>query len=152
MIEAVHLSKEFARPVKEEGTEKKSGFSFGKKTMESFYAVDDLSFRAKKGEILGILGPNGAGKTTLLRMLGHLMTPTKGEVIVSDEEGNPITDEVKIKQAIGYLSNNTALYGRLTAREMFMLFGEIYGISKEDSAKRANEIFHLLEMEEFCDK
>ena len=96
MIEALHLVKEFIRTVKEEEN-KKSGFSFGKKTTESFYAVNDISFRAHEGEILGILGPNGAGKTTLLRMLGHLMTPTAGEVILTDKEGNRIDDEVKIK-------------------------------------------------------
>ena len=151
MIEALHLVKEFIRPVKEE-EKKKSGFSFGKKTTESFYAVNDISFRAHEGEILGILGPNGAGKTTLLRMLGHLMTPTAGEVILTDKEGNRIDDEVKIKRTIGYLSNNTALYGRLTPSEMFQLFGEIYGISKEESRKRADEIFKLLEMEDFCNK
>ena len=151
MIEAYHLKKEFTRPVKEEGAEKRKSF-FSRKTKESFYAVNDISFRAKAGEILGILGPNGAGKTTLLRMLGELMTPTAGEVRIYNRDGNMITDSVEIKNKLGYLSNNTALYGRFTPREMFMLFGEIYNIPKEENEKRAEEVFRLLQMEDFCDK
>jgi len=152
MIEAVHLKKEFSRPVKDSnGNIKKNSF-FNKKTKENFYAVNDISFKAKEGEILGILGPNGAGKTTLLRMLGELMSPTEGEVRIYDKDGNVITDSVEIKKTLGYLSNNTALYGRLSAREMFMLFGEIYNIPKEENEKRAEEVFRLLQMEDFCDK
>lgn len=150
MIEAVHLKKEFIRPVKDEN--KKKGLTLGKATKESFFAVNDLSFTAKSGEILGILGPNGAGKTTLLRMLGKLMTPTDGEVRIYDKDGNILTDDVSIKQNIGYLSNNTSLYGRLSAKEMFLLFGEIYGISKEECEERAKEVFRILEMEEFCNQ
>lgn len=151
MIEAVHLKKEFIRPVKD--VEKKKGLALGGKvTKESFFAVNDITFKAKSGEIMGILGPNGAGKTTLLRMLGKLMTPTSGEVKIYDKDGNVLTDDVSIKQNIGYLSNNTSLYGRLSAREMFMLFGEIYGIPKEECEKRAAEVFKILEMEEFCNQ
>ena len=148
MIEASHLKKEFIRPVKSTA----KGLRIGKQTKESFLAVNNLSFEAKEGEILGILGPNGAGKTTLLRMLGNLMTPTDGEVILYDKDGSVIKDPVQKKMKIGYLSNNTALYGRLTPREMFHLFGELYGISKEDCENRAEEVFKLLEMEKFCDQ
>ena len=72
MIEAKGLTKQFVR------TQKK-----GKK--EEFFAVDHVSFTAHKGEILGILGPNGAGKTTLLRMLGSLMEPTEGNVVITGQ-------------------------------------------------------------------
>ena len=151
MIEAVHLKKEFIRPIKDDT--KKKGFTLARSaTKESFFAVNDLSFKANSGEILGILGPNGAGKTTLLRMLGKLMTPTDGEVRIYDKDGNILTDDVSIKQNIGYLSNNTSLYGRLSAKEMFMLFGEIYGISKKECEARAEEVFKILEMEEFCNQ
>ena len=155
MIEASHLKKEFIRPVKAnagDGENAKKRLLMGKQTKESFLAVNNLSFKATEGEILGILGPNGAGKTTLLRMLGNLMTPTEGEVKVYDKDGNLVTDSVQKKMKIGYLSNNTALYGRLSAREMFLLFGELYGISKEDCEMRAEEVFALLEMEKFCDQ
>ncbi len=149
MIESISLSKEFTRPIKKTDGNKAL---FGKKTKESFFAVNKLSFKANDGEILGILGPNGAGKTTLLRMLGGLMTPTSGEVRILDANGNEVTDPTLKKKSLGYLSNNTSLYGRLTAREMFYLFGELYGMSKEESKARSDEVFQLLQMEEFCDQ
>ena len=82
MIQATNLCKQFEQNIKE-----------GKKTRKvEFLAVDHASLYAKEGEIVGILGPNGAGKTTLLRMLGMLMTPTEGELELTDESGNVITD------------------------------------------------------------
>ena len=151
MIEAVHLKKEFIRPVKKDDAAK--AFSFGgKKTKEAFYAVNNISFKANNGEILGILGPNGAGKTTLLRMLGGLMTPTEGSVKIYNPEGKEVTNDIDKKKNLGYLSNNTSLYARLSPREMFYLFGELYGLSKEDCRKRADEVFALLNMEEFCNQ
>ena len=86
MIEARNLKKSFIRNINT--TNEKKSFLSSKKTKEEFFAVNDISLAAKGGEILGILGPNGAGKTTLLRMLGNLMTPTSGKVIITDEEGN----------------------------------------------------------------
>lgn len=138
MIEVRNLAKQFVR------TKKK-----GKK--EEFFAVDHISFSTKEGEILGILGPNGAGKTTLLRMLGSLMEPTEGEVVVVDSEGQEIKDKQKRKNHIGYLSENTKLYGRFTVREMLTVFGELYGFSKEEIGKRIEEISDVLKMEEFID-
>ena len=103
------------------------------------------------GEIVGILGPNGAGKTTLLRMLGTLMEPTEGRVILTDEAGNQMTDPVQIKQNIGYLSGNTKLYHRLSTREMLRMLGEIYEKPKEAVEKRIEEIVQVLDMGAFID-
>ena len=138
MIEARELTKQFVRSLKK-----------GKK--EEFFAVGHVSFTAEDGEILGILGPNGAGKTTLLRMLGSLMEPTDGEVLVYDKEKNPVRERVELKRHIGYLSENTKLYGRFTVREMLSLFAELYGGSKEEIDARITEISDLLQMEEFID-
>ena len=151
MIEAKNLRKEFIRPVKKDEAKTSSLFG-GKKTKESFFAVNNISFKAQKGEILGILGPNGAGKTTLLRMLGGLMTPSEGEVIITDSDGNPVTDPTSKKKCLGYLSNNTALYARLSPRETFYLFGELYGMSREECKVRSDEVFELLNMQDFCDQ
>ena len=138
MIEARGLSKQFVR------TQKK-----GKK--EEFFAVDHVSFKAEKGEILGVLGPNGAGKTTLLRMLGFLMEPSEGEVVITDSDGRAVTEKENLKKQIGYLSENTKLYGRFSVWEMLSLFGELYGFSKEEIEKRLEEIGRLLDMEEFME-
>lgn len=138
MIEAKELTKQFVRTVKK-----------GKK--EEFFAVDHVSFQAENGEILGILGPNGAGKTTLLRMLGSLMEPTSGQVVITDNDMEQITQKEVLKKHIGYLSENTKLYGRFTVREMLSLFGELYGFTGEEIEARMEEICGLLQMETFFD-
>ncbi|MCM1498431.1 MAG: ATP-binding cassette domain-containing protein [Clostridium sp.] len=138
MIEAHELTKQFIRTLKK-----------GKK--EEFYAVDHISFTAVPGEILGILGPNGAGKTTLLRMLGSLMEPTAGQVVVTDREGLQLTKAEEMKRHIGYLSENTKLYGRFTVREMLTVFGELYDFEKEQINQQIEKINGLLQMETFID-
>lgn len=137
MLRAEHLVKTFT---KNEKKQKKIQFN----------AVDDISIDIKEGEIVGILGPNGAGKTTLLRMLGSLMKPTSGKVIMEDE-GVLVDDERIIKQTIGYLSGNTKLYGRLSTRELLNIMGNIYGMTKEEISERIDEICKILNMEEFID-
>jgi len=138
LIEAKELSKQFIRTLKK-----------GKK--EEFFAVDHVSFEAQDGEILGILGPNGAGKTTLLRMLGSLMEPTSGQVVITNKDKEQITEKEVLKKHIGYLSENTKLYGRFTVRELLLLFGELYGFSKEETGARVEKMCELLQMEAFID-
>lgn len=141
MITADNLSKQFERSIKD-----------GKKTKkEKFLACDHISLQADAGEIVGILGPNGAGKTTLLRMLGALMTPTEGKVILTDVSGEEITDEKAKKEAIGYLSGNTKLYPRFSIREYLTFLGELYEFSKEEIENRIEEIVKILDMGTFVD-
>lgn len=152
MLKAENLSKIFVRNILEEDNNKRSLLTKKKKSVrEEFYAVDNISLEIKQGEILGILGPNGAGKTTLLRMLGTLMEPTEGRVIYLDKEQNVLTDPVKMKKSIGYLSGNTKLYHRLSTREMLTMLGEVYGMSKHECEERIEEIFKVLDMESFGD-
>ena len=137
MLEAEHLIKTFERNEKHH-----------KKL--TFNAVDDISIKVNQGEIVGVLGPNGAGKTTLLRMLGCLMKPTSGEVIISEDDVK-ITDETDIKRRIGYLSGNTKLYGRLSTRELLVIMGNIYGMTEQDINTRIEEISKVLNLGEFID-
>lgn len=141
MIEAINLSKQFERIVKQGKKSKK----------EEFLAVNQVSLRAEPGEIVGILGPNGAGKTTLLRMLGMLMTPTAGEVRLTDAEGNFVEEITKKKELIGYLSGNTKLYPRFSIREYLLFLGELYGYTRQEAQERVREIVSILSMEEFAD-
>ena len=113
-------------------------------------AVDGISLSVKEGEIVGILGPNGAGKTTLLRMLSKLMKPTSGMVSIRIGE-KEISDDIEVKRHIGYLSNNTKLYGRLSSRELLQMLGTVYGMSKEDTAQKIEEISEVLSMGNFID-
>ena len=113
-------------------------------------AVDGISLTIGRGEIVGILGPNGAGKTTLLRMMSKLMKPTSG--MVNIRIGNKeITDDIEIKKHIGYLSNNTKLYGRFSTGEFLRMLGVMYGMEKDVVEKKIDEISEILSMNDFID-
>ena len=113
-------------------------------------AVDGISLTIGEGEIVGILGPNGAGKTTLLRMMSKLMKPTSGMVSIriGDRE---ITDDIEIKKHIGYLSNNTKLYGKFSTTELLGMLGVLYGMEKEAVERKIEEISGILSMGDFID-
>ncbi len=148
MIEVEGISKIFERVKNENspGTKKKKKVRTKK---EEFYAVEDVSFKANAGEIVGILGPNGAGKTTLLRMLGGILTPTRGTIRVDGYEH--ITNSNEIKKQIGFLSGNTKLYERITPRELLNIFGQLYEMDEADIQHKTDEIFKILRMDEFAD-
>ena len=137
MITADHLIKTFTRNEK-------------RNKKREINAVDNISLQVDAGEIVGILGPNGAGKTTLLRMMSKLMKPTSGTVSIRIGQ-TEISDAVEVKRHIGYLSNNTKLYGRLSARELLQLLGVLYGLSESDTAKRIVKISEILSMDSFLD-
>lgn len=118
---------------------------------EEFYAVDHVDLMTAPGEILGILGPNGAGKTTLLRILGMLMRADEGVVRLTEDDGTELTDSVECKRRIGYLSENTKLYQRLSARELLHTIAGIYGLSPEEERQRIGEICEVLQMSSFID-
>lgn len=113
-------------------------------------AVDGISLTVGEGEIVGILGPNGAGKTTLLRMMSKLMKPTSGMVSIRIGE-KEISDDIEVKRHIGYLSNNTKLYGRFSTAELLRMLGVIYGMDKESVEKKIGEISEILSLEDFID-
>jgi sodium transport system ATP-binding protein len=137
MIEALELAKVFPDPRRGE-----------------VRAVDGVSFTCTPGEVFGLLGANGAGKTTTLRMLATVIAPTSGTARVAGYD--VVTEGAKVREAIGFLSSSTALYGRLTAREMVEYFGRLYGLSEVRLSERVDAIFDELEMNEFagrrCDK
>jgi len=115
-----------------------------------FFAVRDVSFTAKSGTILGLLGPNGAGKTTLLRMLSTSLKPSKGTAIYEDID--LVQNPLEVRKRIGFLSDNTGLYGRLTAREMVAYYGKLHGLKRKKLRERMDKLFDVLEMTDFVDK
>lgn len=145
MIEVNNLCKSFTRQVQDKKSKKKK-FRIKK---EEFLAVNNVSFTAQKGEIIGILGPNGAGKTTLLRMLGGILTPTSGHIQIGDF--NYQENKNKAKKEIGYLSGNTKLYDRLSPRELLFTFGTLYDIDKKELKKSIEKISEIMEMDSFID-
>ncbi len=112
-------------------------------------AVDQVTFNCKPGEVFGLLGPNGAGKTTTLRIISTALRPTSGTVLIN---GIDVAKEPqKVREQIGFLSGNTGLYGRLTAREMVAYFGQLYGMDTATIKRRTGELFSLLDMNNFAD-
>ena len=112
--------------------------------------ADQVSFRVEPGTIYGLLGANGAGKTTTLRMLGTLLRPTSGSAKVAgfDVVGEPD----KVRAQIGFLAASTALYARLTAREMIAYFGRLNGMDERSLRARIGALSEELDMGEFLDR
>jgi ABC-2 type transport system ATP-binding protein len=108
-------------------------------------AVNRLNLSVSEGEIFGFIGPNGAGKTTTLRMMGGVLAPTEGSVIIDgiDMEKEP----EKAKKRIGFIPDRTFLYEKLTGMEFLRFTADLYGIEeglfREQSEKMLKQ-FSLL--------
>jgi ABC-2 type transport system ATP-binding protein len=111
------------------------------KRFGAFTAVDRVTFAVRRGEVYGWLGPNGAGKTTTIRMLLGLLEPSEGSCRVL---GHDPTRETKAMQArVGYMSQHFTLYRDLTARENIRFYGQAYGLSRRELARRQEEIIEM---------
>jgi len=105
---------------------------------DQFWALDDVSFEVKEGEVLGIIGRNGAGKSTLLKILSQVTTPTSGQI--------------KIKGRIASLLEvGTGFNPEMTGRENVFLNGAILGMTKAEIRKNFDEIVAFSGVEEFID-
>ncbi len=112
--------------------------------------ADAVSFRVEPGRIYGLLGANGAGKTTTLRMLGTLLRPTSGTAIVAGHD--VVLEPDRVRANIGFLAASTALYARLTAREMIAYFGRLNGLDERSLRARIGVLAEELDMNEFLDR
>jgi sodium transport system ATP-binding protein len=112
-------------------------------------AVDRISFDARPGEVFGLLGPNGAGKTTTMRILCTVLRPSGGVARVAGYD--VLTQAGQVRQHIGFLSANTAIYDRMSAWELVEYFGRLYGLEGEPLRARMEEVFAALQMNDFRD-
>jgi sodium transport system ATP-binding protein len=112
-------------------------------------AVDQISFEAHPGEVFGLLGPNGAGKTTAMRILCTVLRPTGGRARVAGYD--VLTEAGKVREHIGFLSANTAIYDRMSAWELVEFFGRLYGMAEDKLRERLEEVFTALQMNDFRD-
>ncbi len=111
-------------------------------------AVDDISFRVERGEILGFLGPNGAGKTTTMRILTGYMPATEGRAIVG---GFDVFDQpVEAKRRTGYLPETPPLYPDMTVEEYLVFVAKIKGVPSADRRQRVQQIMKRTRVDDFA--
>ena len=101
-------------------------------------AVDDVSFRLERGEVVGFLGPNGAGKTTTMRMLTGFLPPSAGSVTVDGHD--VLKESLAVRQRMGYLPESVPLYREHRVQEMLWFQGRLHGLSRAEARLRAGRV------------
>jgi ABC-type multidrug transport system ATPase subunit len=116
----------------------------------NFTAVNDVSFSVARGEIFGFLGPNGSGKTTVIKMLTGLLPLSGGDATV---EGLSVrTDAERVRERIGYMSQNFSLYPDLTVTENLTFYGRIYSLPNDRLRTRMDEVIQLNGLGPYLDR
>lgn len=143
MIKVENVSMKFNLGIEASSFKEKFISLFDKKRRQSnkkseFWALKDVSFDVKKGEVIGIIGSNGAGKSTLLKVISGVMKPTKGKVTVN----GVISPMIEL---------GAGFDNELTARENIYLNGAILGYSKKFLDEKFDEIVEFSELRDFLD-
>ena len=113
-------------------------------------AVQNVSLALEPGEVFGFLGPNGAGKTTTVKLLNGMLTPTEGicRVLGSD----PALEPEKVHAVSGVVTEHARMYENLTGLENLVFYAELFGISADEAAGRAEALLQEMELEEAKDR
>ena len=111
--------------------------------------VQDLSFSANRGEILGCLGPNGAGKSTTLKMIAGLLLPDTGTIRIG---GIGLSENPKAaKQKLGFVPETGAIYEKLTPCEYLEMVGQLHGMEERCIQRKCHELLESFDLTEFAD-
>lgn len=110
----------------------------------NFMAVDNISFKLRKGEILGFLGPNGAGKTTTINIMGGILKPTSGTVTICGI--NMDTHPEKAKSKIGFIPDRPYLYEKLTGMEFLRFTSDLYGVDEDIFNEKSQDLLQLFSL------
>ncbi|MCW3473861.1 ABC transporter ATP-binding protein [Rhodovastum sp. RN2-1] len=111
------------------------------KRFGAFTAVDDVSFKVARGEVLGFLGPNGAGKSTTMRMLAGFMTPTAGRASICGHDVQ--ADAVAARKMLGFLPEGAPTYPEMTVLSFLKFVARIRGYSGGELADRVDHAIGL---------
>jgi ABC-2 type transport system ATP-binding protein len=111
-----------------------------------FRAVNELSLRVEAGRFYGFLGPNGAGKSTTIKMLTGLLAPSGGTMRILGEDVSDTKRALAVKQRIGVVPENLALFDNLTAREYLTFIGRMYLLPRETVRTRAEELLAMMDL------
>ena len=119
---------------------------------DDFCAVNNVNLAVEKGTFYGFLGPNGAGKSTTIKMLTGLLAPSSGSVAILG--GNPLVEDqaIAIKQRIGVVPENLALFENLRAREYLTFVGRMYSMEETTLKSRIDELLVLMKLDTSEDK
>ena len=108
------------------------------RSSSEFWALSEVTFDVKKGDVIGIIGRNGAGKSTLFKIFSRVTTPTKGEIEIHGRIGS-------------LLEIGTGFHPELTGRENIFLSGSILGMKRKEIEEKFDEIVKFAEIEKFLD-
>jgi ABC-2 type transport system ATP-binding protein len=109
-------------------------------------AVDDVSFRLERGEVVGFLGPNGAGKTTTMRVLTGFLPPSAGTVAVGGHD--VLRESMAVRERIGYLPESVPLYREHRVQEMLVFQGRLRGLGRAEAKRRAAAVLERVGLAE----
>jgi ABC-2 type transport system ATP-binding protein len=107
-------------------------------------AVDDVTFSVAPGQFFGFLGPNGAGKSTTIKMLTGLLEPTAGSIEILGQRFT--AGALDLKRQIGVVPEGMALLGRLTAPEYLRFVGRMYGLDRQTTNQRTEELLEFMQL------
>jgi len=111
-------------------------------------AADDVSFTVGPGEIVGLLGPNGAGKTTTLRLLATLLKPSSGSATIAGHD--VATAPLQAREALGFITTQTALYPRLSPVEFLSYMARLHGVPSSEVSKRVGDAIERFDIGGFA--
>jgi ABC-2 type transport system ATP-binding protein len=118
------------------------------KSFDTVRAVNQVSFEAQPGEILGLLGPNGAGKTTTIRMIMGIMQPDAGSISFSFAASDPKS----FRERVGYLPEERGLYADAKIHDLLTYFAELKGVDRAEARKRATYWIDRMDLSEWANK
>jgi ABC-2 type transport system ATP-binding protein len=121
-----------------------------KRYPDSTVANKGIDLDVYEGEVLSILGPNGAGKTTLVRQITAELKPTSGSIKIKDVD--PLLEPLKVKQLMGVIPQEGALFSHLTVQEHLYFFGRLKGLTKGRARAQVEQLIPLLSLDEYRGK